>query len=510
MKRKLNWYVMFVMLCTTLVFVSCSKDSDLVNEGKPFISNFALKQGTNKFLTKDYFGEIKGDSLIVIQCPDMLSSDSIIPTFEGNYTSIQVNGEEQISGKSHQNFNNIVHYDIVGRDGSHVTYNVIIKVANLIPKIDIYTKDNMVISSKDDYVSATFKISNCPEFGQIEINGKIKGRGNATWGYPKKPYKIKFDNKLSLFGFPENKKWVLLAEACDRTLLRTAYMCEVSKAVGIDYTINYQYVDLYINKEYMGTYLFTDQVEKSQNRVPVNDDGFLIELDNYYKNEPLYFTTDSLKYGFSFKYPDADDGEILMNDDNYLFISDFMNNMEKSLFILSKDSTNTDYANYIDIESFAKWFLAAEITATYDPNKYFVLPSRTGKLKMMPLWDAEWSLGVWPTSAWGNPPEDMTKKVIWEPRYYFNFLFKSPGFRKAIKKEWDLFKEKITVVKEQIERNSEIIPLSQRDNFIKWPNNNFQPLNISFSSWEEEVEYINQFFDERISFLESHINDIDF
>ena len=86
------------------------------------------------------------------------------------------------------------------------------------------------VKSKYDYIKADIKIYNSLEHEVIESTGKIKGRGNYSWReYPKKPYKIKFSEKQSPFGFPENKDWVLLAEYCDKSLLRTAYMCEVSK-----------------------------------------------------------------------------------------------------------------------------------------------------------------------------------------------------------------------------------------------------------------------------------------
>ena len=139
---------------------------------------------------------------------------------------------------------------------------------NIHPTINIVTKDSVAVTSKVDDLEATIRITEPKFWGEVETTCRIRGRGNATWkDYPKKPYKIKLDVKMSLFGFPENRDWVLLAEYCDKSLLRTAYMCEVSKAIGIDYTVNYQHVSLIINGEYQGVYVLTDQVEKGKNRV---------------------------------------------------------------------------------------------------------------------------------------------------------------------------------------------------------------------------------------------------
>jgi hypothetical protein len=50
----------------------------------------------------------------------------------------------------------------------------------------------------------------------------IKGRGNSTWvDYPKKPYSLKLSAKASLLEMPEHKRWTLLANYADKTLLRT-------------------------------------------------------------------------------------------------------------------------------------------------------------------------------------------------------------------------------------------------------------------------------------------------
>ena len=159
-----------------------------------------------------------------------------------------------------------------------------------VPEIRIYTEEGRDVESKDEYLDMNLFVKGERE-DALSASGRIKGRGNATWGYEKKPYKIKFDEKQPLLGYPANKEWVLLAEYCDKSLMRTAYMCELAKTVGMPYPINYHHVELYLNDEYLGIYLLTDQVEKKSNRVAIEDDGFLFENDNYFWEEPLNFMT---------------------------------------------------------------------------------------------------------------------------------------------------------------------------------------------------------------------------
>ncbi len=110
-----------------------------------------------------------------------------------------------MSGTTAQDFNYIVKYDIESNDGQQDSCFVRVLTGNGIPRIEINTNEGVAITSKTEYVNAHIKISNCPDNGLIESDCKIRGRGNATWGHPKKSYKFKFSEKQSPFGFPLTK-----------------------------------------------------------------------------------------------------------------------------------------------------------------------------------------------------------------------------------------------------------------------------------------------------------------
>ena len=307
-------------------------------------------------------------------------------------------------------------------------------------KINDITKDTWLEGSTMAIINIDGQTLNAP--------GKIKGRGNGTWTYEKKPYAFKYSKKQSPFAFPANKDWVLLAEINDRSLLRTAYMCAIFKAAGIDWTINYQYVNLFFNGEYWGIYILTDKVEKAKNRIDIKDDGFIIEDDNYYEQEKVKWVSDRIGRPYTFKYPDPDK-DITMFDDNFLYIREFISQLERTLLLLNNDKSNTDYLNYIDVNSFAKYYIASEVFLNLDTNLYYVLPSRKSKLKMMPMWDSGVSMGLW-LSSWGNQPSPMEKYSFWENRYYFKYLFKSPLFKNEVKTEWVRFKTHVEEVKYEV------------------------------------------------------------
>ena len=377
-------------------------------------------------------------------------------------------------------------------------------VCSGLPLVYVNTIDRKPVDSKDVWQEGTSYAIICPNGHMLDAPGKIKGRGNSTWTYDKKPYAVKFDKKQQPFGFPANKSWVLLAESCDPSLLRTAYMCAISKATGIEWTINYQYVNLFLNGEYMGVYVFTDKVERSDNRINTKKDGFIIEDDNFYEKENLYFVTyQGLSRPYTFKYPD-DNKDIVKGDDNYLFIVSFMNQLETALMVLPDDHESTKYMDYLDISSFAKFHIANEVFMNFDPNRFYVLPSRQSKLKMMPLWDSEWSMGSWITS-WNDNPYPIEENTFWENMYFFRYLMKSPAFKEAVKVEWANFITNVQQVKDEVETVRQMIAKAQAANFKKWPSTG-RPMNYSVKSWEEEVERVNTFFDKRVTWMNNRIN----
>lgn len=380
-----------------------------------------------------------------------------------------------------------------------------------VPVISVMVEDGQTIDSKDEYRNISVTVS---DGGQtvLEASGRAKGRGNATWGYDKKPYKIKFDEKQGLLGFAPNKDWVLLAEYCDKSLMRTAYMCELAKTVGLPYPIHYRHVELYVNGEYLGVYVLTDQVEKKKNRVDIADDGFLFENDNYFWEEPLNFMTDRRQYWYTFKYPDPEDGEIASGDASYNFIKGFMNDFETALYGNDFKDPAKGYRKFIDVQTFAKWYLVMELTANLEPNMYYVLPSRSSKLQIAPVWDAEWSMGIAHRddeyAGWaGLPTQPDRYKEIWSKWKYFGRLFEDEYFVDVVRHEWELLKPYIPAFKDRMKAVSDNLKEVQVRNFERWQifGWHVSVALINLGSWENEVEYVHDFFADRVTWLDDKL-----
>lgn len=138
-------------------------------------------------------------------------------------------------------------------------------------------------SDHSDYEGGTVMVV-APD-GTVEYDGvleKMQGRGNATWsaGGEKNPYNIKLGTSTSLLGMNKAKKWVLLANKFDPTLIRDQIGYDYSKFIGVKYQPICKPVDLYCNQIYMGSYQLSEKVEIKSNRIAVNDAYENLEIAN--------------------------------------------------------------------------------------------------------------------------------------------------------------------------------------------------------------------------------------
>lgn len=515
MLRKFSCILLCSIVLSTLAScdISTEIDTDDFSRRRLRFSSFGFSTEENKDLTSDYMLTNTDCDTLSFFIHELNDVSSLIPRYTGDFIIVKSLGSVVESGYTTQDYSSIVKYDLEDRSGHIDSCFVKVIYSNGIPIIDIVTEGNAEIVSKEEYINAKIRVSNCPEYGFIDSKCTIKGRGNSTWtDYPKKPYKIKLSNKSSIFGFPGNKDWVLLADYTDKSLLRTAYMSAISRAVEMEYTVNYKHVDLVLNGNKLGTYILSDQVEKSSNRVAVDDTGFFIEDDRYYFREPLHFTSISGNR-FTFKYPKPDKGNIKEGDDNFVFISTFINTLEQSLSLIANEDYS--YRNYIDLDSFAKWYVVSEVMGNWEPNIYYALKNREAKLKAYPMWDAEWSMGLAMqgdiSTVWYFPPTLVDNTLaIWKNRKYFDYLFRDPLFVKCVKENFSLLKNKRNDIREEIDTLVPLLEYTQIDNFDIWPVlDKFLGAGlIALGSWKSEVDYVNGFFDIRMEWLEKELSEL--
>lgn len=124
----------------------------------------------------------------------------------------------------------------------------------------------------------------------------IKGRGNSTWlDYAKKPYQIKLHKKAGLLGMPKAKRWILLANILDDTLMKNEIVFRYAEEYTEVPSIDGEFVDLYINGDYGGNYYLCEKIEVSDSRLDITDLEKETEKrnrKNKYEEATLYVSED--------------------------------------------------------------------------------------------------------------------------------------------------------------------------------------------------------------------------
>ena len=131
-----------------------------------------------------------------------------------------------------------------------------------LPHIYIETFNGKSITSKTTYIYSTMYYVDENDVVTRYDSMQIRGRGNSTWGMSKKPYKIKFQQKEKFLGkgYANAKKWTLMANAGDKTLMRNAITSLMGDFLGLKNNPAHKFVDLTLNNTYLGNYQISDQV----------------------------------------------------------------------------------------------------------------------------------------------------------------------------------------------------------------------------------------------------------
>lgn len=444
--------------------------------------------------------DINNNGIISGRIPNIVDSKKLIPTFEYEGSKILIGDTEFIQGETVLDCSKPVEITLVGSNGAKKEYTIEIIAFTGLPLMFINTEDNTDVTSKDEYLKATIKIVEdiktraAGDVWTSEV--KIKGRGNSTWTMPKKPYKLKFDEKVSLLGEPSDKEWVLLANYTDKTAIRNELAFFMGRMSLLNYTCRTHYVDLILNNKYIGTYQLGEQQKIAKNRVNVGDDGYLLEIDAKASADDIVFKISTISKPINIKDPDVE-----MDSEEYNYIVNFLTEAETALY--SKDFTNeeTGYSKYLDVTSFIDWYLINEIAKNNDANFFtscYMHHKKGGKLCMGPLWDFDIAFGNVNYSNCRNPEGFWIRNVNWYTR-----LFKDPKFVDQVKKRFDYFYSNKDVIFNEINENANYLKYSVLENNAVWGTlyEYTWPNNAVWGSYENEVAYLKQWLNARLEWL---------
>lgn len=240
-----------------------------------------------------------------------------------------------------------------------------------IPTVVIHTVNAQDIVDKENYIKGIVSVISNNGASVLTDSLEIKGRGNASWGFPKKPYRIKLYKKAALLGMPATaKNWTLINNWGDKTLMRNLLAFDLSQRLEMPYTPAGKPVDVILNGEYKGTYQLCDQIEVGTGRVDIDKlkstdittpnitGGYLIEMDAYANTESLWFSSSRTGIPVTIKAPD--DKDIVVQQTSY--ITSHFNAMENAVYAYNYTDPVNGYRKYLDVETFIRHFLVGELS----------------------------------------------------------------------------------------------------------------------------------------------------
>ena len=374
-----------------------------------------------------------------------------------------------------------------------------------LPILHITTETGGDVESKTEYINATLSLFNADEKHCLdELQMEIRGRGNKTWEYEKKSYKMKLSAKQSLLGLGDGraKKWVLLANVCDQSLLRNhiSQLLADSMPYGV-WAPDTQSVEVFLNGEYRGVYLLCEEIDINPNKIDVPEDltgmgsedlGFLVEISGNPKS-PQFSCNDRSYQVHSELSTDANEASEQLQ---------YIKNYVRSAWEAVEEGDEAKIAELIDIDSMVNAYLVEEILKNLDCgyDSFYLYRKPGGKLVFGPVWDFD--------NALGNA--DMGTENYYDLYVAYNERFQSnPWLYTAMEYEW--FRERVVTMWDESQgvrsKLSATVLKVAKDGYNSYCRN-FQKWDLFGISWNRETEQITSLesYTEHYEFLASWID----
>lgn len=463
------------------------------------------------------------DDGTIMGCIPYLYNFKLKPTFEvAEGMTVTVGGTSQVSGESEQDFSKPVIYTVSNGTESR---DYTVKVTNSGLPVVVLTQSGggseswaeagINVRSKDADWVETDKMAVYNADGSVDMKEAscgIRLRGNSTQKFPKKPFAMKLVSKASVLGMPKHKRWVLLANWMDRTMLRNvvafevAHQTENAYADGLGWNPHGYSVEVIMDGRHVGNYFLCEQIKIDGDRVDIKDCiediigdgntnptmadcGYLLEFDDNYDEVDKFRTGRGLPCMFK--------------DEVSKYSSDIYNQVKARIEAVESNLEAGNYEaayNDLDINSVIDYFFVQELTFNDEykhPKSVYMLIDGDGKLTAGPVWDFDWQTfvnydqvqamnskygGTYScrnTNEWlyGKSklaedsflPWDDPDYINDQPYMWYPLLFKDANFRARVQERWVVIYPQLLNVVDKIDEFAAQNKVSEQYNSAMWP-----------------------------------------
>ena len=496
------------------------------------------------------------------------------PTFavSASNSQVLVNGVEQESGATEVDFTKPVTYTVVTSSGASRDYTVKITNTGLpVVVVNQSTSGNFDLETKTVMTGfLQFKKITLNEFVDFAIRNKdtdwvkddqitiykadgtvdctatggVRLRGNTTRDYPKKPFAVKLNEKTSVLGMPAHKRWVLLANWLDHSMIRNTVAFDIAQVFeyawrqsggeiepGIPWNVHGQNVELVFiengEAHHVGNYYLCEQIKIDGNRLDIKDSyedviesnasptladcGYLLEFDSKEDNDP-YFTTSN---GIKVKYKDDAIAGTAIATAVQNKIQGIEDNLDKGDYAAAYES--------LDLNTVIDQWLIWELTMNReygDPGSVYMYMDGDGKLCAGPVWDFD--RGTFQNqekaSSLGNsdrikPDNEWMCSRSEETYIWYKQLVKDPTFQSTVQKRWTVIKPHLDLIVNQIQVYGQKLGLSYQYDSAMWPTNkaDVQEWKNDFSDWsgDEEISDWNELISNFVTVYQERLAGMD-
>lgn len=333
----------------------------------------------------------------------------------------------------------------------------------------------------------------------------VRLRGNSTQKLPKKPFAIKLTQKQKVLGMAAHKRWCLMANWLDRSMIRNlvgfaaanattkAWKNTTGAAEGITWNPSGKSVELVFDGHHVGNYLLCEQIKIGGKRLNIKDNyedltadalsntyedcGYLVEFDVMQDETYKGVTT----RGVTWQLKD----DVLPDD----YVSKLTTKIQ-AIETAIKGGNFAEYSQLIDIPSaidqWLIWELALNREYTEPRSIYGYINGGNDKLHFGPVWDfdrgtfqnpeqakAMGSSRVKPWNAFLSSTSKISKsggyKENQQPCMWYPLLMDDAEFVKAVQSRWTILKPYLEQVVSEIERLGKENALSWQFDSQMWP-----------------------------------------
>lgn len=368
------------------------------------------------------------------------------------------------------------------------------------------------IVEKDTYLAALLDVDGGGIYDSLpglELN--VRGRGNSTWSMPKRPMRLKFNKKTSLFGLTKAKSYVLLAEYIDPSQMHNATAHRLAGMLGVPWPLHLVPCHVYFNGRYAGAYTLCEKIGIGSASVDIDDTkGMLFELSTEF-DEPFQFRSTHLDLPVMVKDPDLEEicseNPALGNPATLLqaWQEDF--NRAEALVMAGRG------AEAFDMASLAAFVMVNNVALNDEigfPKSIYVSKEALGdgcKYLFGPVWDFDAAFNLSRLDDDGGIYHKSPGSKLWV-NPLFSRLMATPEFKQAYTVLWEDFLANLyPELKEWLSGYACMIEPSAMLDGQKWPEENDLKWCIRESSFDRKrhVAQLLEWIELRVEYLKGRM-----